>query len=81
MQVPLDPRVEELSQLPYTISYVVRKMQQIDNFNELPKEKRPPTDMIWDGTSDELDEWLDRVLGGPKKPQHEVELLIDDIEG
>lgn len=38
-------------------------MQQIDNLNELPKEKRPPEDIIWDGTSEELDDWLDKVLG------------------
>ena len=59
-------------------------MQQIDNLNELPKDKRPPEDIIWEGTSDDLDEWLDRVLGDPKKrTQDKVQLLIkdDEIEG
>ena len=54
-------------------------MQQIDNLNELPKEKRPPSDVIWDGTSDEMDEWLDSVLSGPKN-KNEVEFKINDIE-
>lgn len=56
-------------------------MQQIDNLNELPKEKRPPDSIIWDGTSEELDDWLDRVLGDPKKrPQTNVQLVIKDNE-
>ncbi len=82
MRIPLDPKIKELKQLPYTISYVIRKLQQVDNLNELPKEKRPPDDIIWDGTSDELDEWLDRVLSNPKNKET-VEFIIKDkdIEG
>ena len=79
MSIPLDPQVKELTQLPYTISYVIRKLQQIDNLNELPKEKRPPEEMIWDGSSDELDTWLDRVIG-TKKEQQTVEFIVKDIE-
>lgn len=79
MHIPLDPKVKELSQLPYTISYVIRKLQQIDNLNELPKDKRPPDDVIWEGTSEDLDEWLDKVLDTRKK-QTEVEFIIKDIE-
>jgi hypothetical protein len=58
-------------------------MQQIDNLNELPKTKRPPDSIIWDGTSEEMDEWLDKVLDPQNKTRHEVELFIkpDDIEG
>jgi len=55
-------------------------MQQIDNLNELPREKRPPEDMIWDGTSDDLDEWLEKVLSDPESKK-EVEFIINDIEG
>ena len=58
---------------------MIRKMQQIDNLNELPKEKRPPTEIIWDGTSDELEEWLESVLSSPKNKK-EVEFIINDIE-
>lgn len=56
-------------------------MQQIDNLNELPKEKRPPDDIIWEGTSDELDEWLEKVMSPKKKGMNEIELVITDIEG
>ncbi len=56
-------------------------MQQLDNLNELPKSKRPPDSIIWDGTPDELDEWLDKVLGDPKKKeQSHVQLVIKDGE-
>ena len=58
-------------------------MQQIDNLNELPKEKRPPDYIIWDGSTEEMDDWLDRVLNHPGKNQNQVEFLIkdSDIEG
>ncbi len=81
MQIPLDPKVRELAELPYTISFVIRKRQQIDTLNELPKEKRPPDSIIWDGTSEELDEWLDRVFD--KKNKDTVDILIksNDVEG
>lgn len=78
--IPLDPKVKTLPQLPYTISYVIRKLQQIDNLNELPKDKRPPDDIIWDGTSEDMAEWLDKVLGD-RKGKTDVEILISDIEG
>lgn len=79
LSVPLDPKVKHLLQLPYTISYVIRKMQQIDSLNELPKEKRPPDDILWDGDSDELEEWLDKVMDN--KTQKEVDIIIKDVEG
>jgi len=81
LQVPLDPRLKELADIPYTISFIIRKRQQIDNLNELSKEKRPPDDIIWDGTSEELEEWLERVFD--KKTKNTVDLIIrkDEIEG
>lgn len=56
-------------------------MQQIDNLNELPKEKRPTDEIIWDGTSEDLDEWLEKVLDPKKKQQQNVILDIRDVEG
>lgn len=79
LQIPLDPRVKRLFDLPHTISYVIRKRQQIDGFRELPKEKRPPEILIWEGTIEELDEWLERVFD-TKTPNESI-LTIDDIEG
>jgi hypothetical protein len=71
----------ELKDIPYTITYVVKKRMQIDNLNELPKEKRPPDLMIWEGTSEELESWIDKVLDN--KQQQKANLVIDEnkIEG
>lgn len=54
---------------------------QIDNLNELPKEKRPSEWMIWEGTSDEIESWLNKVLSG--KQSSTANLVIDErkIEG
>ncbi len=47
---------------------------------ELPKEKRPPEKILWDGTSEELEKWIDDVLDikKEKKPGY---VYVDDIEG
>lgn len=67
-----------LSDVPHTISFVIRKRQQIDGLNELPKDKRPPEEIIWDGTPEEMDEWLDTVFDRNK--QQSVDLLVSEIE-
>lgn len=72
--------MKDLSMLPFTISFVIRKLQQIDNLNELPKEKRPSDDIIWDGTSEEMDEWLDRVLSSSSNAPDGLVFSIADIE-
>ena len=79
LQIPFDPSIVSLTELPHTLSFVIRKMQQIDNLAELPKEKRPPDEIIWDGTSEELEEWIDRVFN--KKEQQTVKLKLDEVEG
>jgi len=62
LHISLDKRLEDLKYVPYTISYVIRKLIQVDTFNELPKEKRPPSSIIWDGTPEELEEWIEEVV-------------------
>ena len=79
LRIPLDLKVKELPDIPYTISYVIKKKQQIDNLMELPKDKRPSDEMIWDGTPEELESWIDRVFH--KKEQTEILLDVDSIEG
>jgi hypothetical protein len=74
----LDRRIETLVDIPHTISFVIRKRMQIDSINELPKEKRPSEFMIWDGGSDELDEWFDKMFKG--KEQQNVEIYFSDSE-
>lgn len=75
MQIPLDPRVTKLTELPYTLSFVIRKRQQIDSLSELPKEKQVPEELIWNGTIEEINEWVDSAIGGGKKDNH---IYIDD---
>lgn len=79
LQIPLDPKLKTLADTPYTISYVIRKRQQLDNLNELPKEKRPPDQIIFEGTSEDLDDWLDRVFN--KKEETNTYFDISDVEG
>lgn len=82
MQVPLDPKIKELAEIPYTISFIIRKRQQVDNLNELSKDKRPPESIIWDGTPEEMEEWLEKVFETKqnKKKQDTVILKIKDNE-
>lgn len=75
------PGFETPIDLPWTMSYVARKRQQIDSLMELPKEKRPPDIIIWWGTSEEIEEWLDKVMGS-KNPEPDIGFIIqqEDIE-
>jgi len=52
---------------------------QITSLNELPKDKRPPESIIWDGTSKEMDEWLDKVYN--RKNDDGLSISLSDIEG
>ena len=81
MKIPLDDNITDLSDVPYTISYVIRKRIQLDSFNEVPKDKRPPASLVWDGTSKELDEWFDSVYGKNKNKSDKLSLTLSDIEG
>jgi len=56
---------------------------QVDNLSELPKDKRPTDKIIWDGTSSDLDNWLDRVYGKNKEDSKSNSILISEnaIEG
>ena len=65
--------------LPWTMSFVVRKRKQIDSFRELPKEKRPPTIMTWWGTPEEIDVWFDRVFDR-KSSEQDDEIFLDESE-
>ena len=70
-------------ELPWTIAYVIRKRAQIDSFNEISKEKRPPDNIIWHGTSEEIDIWFDKVLrhkGEGNPDEFIITISDDDIE-
>jgi len=81
LKVPLDEKVKHLRDLPYTLSYVVRKRMQIDNLNELPEEKRPTDELIWEKSPEELDSWLDRVIKNGKQETATLVIKDSDVEG
>lgn len=68
--------------MPYTISYVIRKRQQIDNLNELPSEKRPPDNILWHNNPDVLNNWIERVTGRKEDNAEQgiINFPIDEIE-
>jgi hypothetical protein len=37
--------------------------------------------MIWDGTSDELEDWMERVMDYSGKKKQVAEFIISDVEG
>jgi hypothetical protein len=76
--IPLDTKIENVDQVPYTTSYVIRKRIQMDNLYEIPKNKRPTEKMIWDGSPEEMEEWMERVVLG--NSQSEIEILDTDVE-
>jgi len=59
---------------------VFRKRAQLDSFNELPSEKRPPDSMIWYGNSDDIDDWFKKVFKSGKDNPNEIILNISDDE-
>jgi hypothetical protein len=82
LQIPLDPTVKQLTELPYTMSYIIRKRQQVDNLMEMPQDKRPPDIMIWDGKPEDIEDWIDKVYN-TKKQEIDKPLMVnlDEIEG
>lgn len=80
LREPLDRKIKDLPDIPYTISFVIRKRVQVDNFNELPKEKRPDDHMIWDEAPEEIEAWLDRVFKGKEQLNSEIYFSDSEIE-
>lgn len=81
LREPLDTNIKQLPDIPYTISFVIRKRSQVDNFNELPKEKRPPDKMIWDSPPEDIESWLDRIFKGKEQLNSEIVFSDSEIEG
>jgi len=63
--IPLAEGLETALDLPHTLSYAIRYREQLDSFNELPKDKRPPRN-LWDKPY-ELTQFLDRVFKNDDK--------------
>jgi hypothetical protein len=79
LQIPLDSKVPLLSELPYTISFAIRKRMQVDNLYQLKKEERPPDLMIWGGTPEQIDDWLERVRD-PRLRRQPEHIFISELE-
>jgi hypothetical protein len=78
LHLPIDSRLLEIQDLPYTISFIIRKMSQVDNLNELPKEKKPTDKQIWDSPTEDLEIWLDEVFKGKIQPN--IDFVVNDVE-
>jgi len=76
----MDLRIRTLSDTPHTISYVIRKRQQIDSLSELGKSKFPPNEIIWDGIPEDLESWIDRVLDN-KNQDTVTGIDLSEVEG
>jgi hypothetical protein len=79
LQIPLDTRLKEIKDIPFTISYAIRKNMQVDNLYEVPKDKRPTDRMVWDGDPEELEEWLDNIYDTKKQNVAYFEIDEGDI--
>lgn len=47
---------------------------------EFPEEKRPTDKMIWDGTPEEIDDWIKRVFSNKESPVLDFVINEDEIE-
>lgn len=47
----------------------------------MPKDKRPPEHMIWYGTPDEIEDWIDKVYGrGGKEAEDFAFIVPEEVE-
>ncbi len=63
-------------EMPHTISTVIRYREMIDGFMELPKDKRPPENIWFDG--EKLEDWFEDVF---KTDSHTVSFDVNEVEG
>lgn len=78
--LPLHTSLIDVTEIPHTISYFIRKCAQILSFNDLPTEKRPP-EYMWD-SSNMLDDWFDTVFDRKETSDNPTGLtvIIEDEE-
>ena len=73
-----DRLVENVHDIPYTISFVFRKRKQYLDMLQLPEEKRPPEPMFWLAPPEDIEEWIDRVLNNRDNNQQAI--ILDESE-
>lgn len=80
--IPLAKDLDDVLDLPHTISFAILYRERIDSFNELPKDKRPPRN-LWDKPSalnDFLETiWDDKNTQKRNKPEF-YEYDLEDVE-
>ncbi len=60
------------------MGYVIKKRRQVDGFAEMPKDKRPPDIIVWWGTEDDIEDWIDKVYDNKEKPDDEISFIIPE---
>ena len=78
--VSFNKKIKDIRDVPYTISYVIRKRMQIDSLKELPKDKRPPDSIMWSNDPSLLDAWIDKVLYNKEETNKDILLPLSEIE-
>lgn len=63
--IPLAEGLDSVLDLPHTMTYAIMYREQLDSFNELPKDKRPPR-KLWDRPY-ELGKYMESVWSTDKK--------------
>ena len=76
--ISFDRLVPSVQELPYTISFLIKKRMQIDSWMELPEDRRPPI-AIWDKPS-ELEDWFDRVYGENTQTEFNMNFNENEVE-
>jgi hypothetical protein len=77
--VALHESITYVTDLPYTISFAIRKCRQIDSFYELPEKSRPPKS-LWDKPQ-ALKEWMDRDADPNKQTEFTLNIPESQVEG
>lgn len=72
---PIHKDLYGITEYPYTLSYCIRKAQQINSFFDLPKKQQPPEKYWFD--EEYLQEWFDNVSANEPNT---VEIYESDIE-
>lgn len=63
---------------PHTISFLIKKRMQVDSFDELSEDKKPPKSIWYKPQA--LTEWFDRVYDN-KQTTFDFEIDEEKVEG
>lgn len=75
---PLHPILSVVYNIPFTLAYMIRKQNQIDSFQELPREKQPPRS-IWHNDY-RINLWYDTLFTDTPAKGSELVLTMDEVQ-